>query len=199
MTRSSVAWSRNVVNRANQSQTEVRAVRASAHSPAVVPVERRGLEQLSVGVAVELEQVRAHGVGCAPVALEVAVEVVDGHGHRPYTGAGGAGGASDPASAGTGTSSEPSFRMPVEHVVHEPHEVLVVPGVLRHRDRVRLVLQWLPEEARVVLLLLGLEAGEDGVVARDRVDLTVLERHQAVGAGVDGVDLAPSGPAAGSW
>ena len=51
-----------------------------------------------------------------------------------------------------------------------------------------------PRRARVGLLLLGLEALEDGVVARDGVDLTVLERHQAVGAGVDRVDLRRRDP-----
>ena len=80
------------MNRANQSQTEVSAPARVGPLAGRGSRQRRGLEQLSVGVAVELEQVRAHGVGGAPVALEVAVEVVDGHGHRPYPG-GGTGGA----------------------------------------------------------------------------------------------------------
>ena len=62
---------------------------------------------------------------------------------------------------------------------------------LRDGDGIRLVGEGVaePEGAGVGHLLLGLEAGQDGVVAGDGVDAPFLERDQAVGAGGDRVDL----------
>ena len=197
-TRSSVAWSRNVVSRANQSQTEVSA--RGARRPTRRPWSPSAARSRA---AVGWGRRRARAGSRSRCRRRSGSARGRGRGRRWSW--------SSPVPRGRRRRAarrrrRATSRYRASSDAVGPHAASSTPFTNRTRSSWpfgiaiaygSLSSGW-PRRRVSRLLLLGLEAREDGVVARDRVDLHLLERHQAVGAGVDRVDLRRRAPAAGS-
>ncbi len=189
--RSSVAASRKVVKRANQSQTEVSAVRASAQAAPVTPVSGAVSSSCRFGSASSSS--RLAPTASAALRYRASSRSMAAR-SRSVIGTSRSG----PSSAHRVPShwayswwSEPSARIVRQHAVDEPHEVVVAP---LHRDRVGLELgrgRGQPELAGLGNDLLALEAAQDRVVAGDGVDGPFLQcKRGSLSAAATGYSFA---------